>query len=124
MSRQRFDDAVFDGMTLRDYVKVRQETGTFSSNAVTINSWFAVLTTESLTTANGATTTLTITKSGVVAGDLIFLSWMGGSNTGGVPYFSAVGTTNTVTITARNLAIVANAFNGTFVLAIAILKKM
>src|SRR5689334_6380788 len=124
MSRQRFDDAVFDGMTLRDYVKARQETGTFSSNAVTINSWFAVLTTESLTTANGATTSLVITKSGVVAGDLVFISWMGGTNTGGVPYFSAVCTTNTVTVTARNLAIVANAFNGTFIFSIMIVKKM
>ena len=97
-------------------------TGTFSSSAVTITEYAAILTTESLTTAHTAAATLVVTKTGVAAGDLAFISLMGGTNTQGVPLFKAVCTTDTVTITLLNAAISTNAFNGTFIFALFIVK--
>lgn len=97
-------------------------TATLSSNAATITKWSAVITTESLTTAHTAAATLVITKVGVAAGDLVFTSHVGGTNTQGVPVFNAVCTTDTVTITLRNNAIATNAFNGTFIFNMFILK--
>lgn len=97
-------------------------TATLSSNAATITKWSAVITTESLSTAHTAAATLTITKTGVAAGDLAMISMVGGTNTAGVPVFNAVCTTNTVTITLRNNAIATNAFNGTFIFNLVILK--
>lgn len=97
-------------------------TATLSSNAATITKYAAVITTESLTTAHTAAATLVITKTGVAAGDLAMISMVGGTNTGGVPVFNAVCTTNTVTITLRNNAIATNAFNGTFIFNLMIFK--
>jgi hypothetical protein len=98
------------------------ETKTLSSNAVTTTKWACVVTTESLTTAHTATQALVITKTGVAAGDIAMISMVGGTNTQGVPVFNAVCTTDTVTITLRNNAIAANAFNGTFIFNLLIHK--
>lgn len=97
-------------------------TATLSSNAVTITKYASVITTESLTTAHTAAATLVITKVGVAAGDIAMVSMVGGTNTGGVPVFNAVCTTDTVTITLRNNAIATNAFNGTFIFNLLIYK--
>lgn len=104
-------------------LRVLSSTATLSSNAATITTWAAVITTESLTTAHTAAATLVITKVGVAAGDLAMISMAGGTNTQGVPVFNAVCTTDTVTITLRNNAIAANAFNGTFIFNLVIIKK-
>lgn len=96
---------------------------TLSTNAATITTWAAVITSESLTTAHTAAATLVITKLGVDAGDLAMISVVGGTNTQGVPVFNAVCTADTVTITLRNNAIATNAFNGTFIFNLVILKK-
>lgn len=98
-------------------------TGTFSSNAVTVTKYAGTLTTESLTTAHTAAATLVITLAGVVAGDLVFITQAGGTNTGGVPVFKAVTTTDTITITLQNNAIATNAFNGTFVFNYMVVRK-
>lgn len=98
------------------------ESATLSSNAATITHYAAKITTESLTTAHTATQALVITKVGVVTGDYVMISMVGGSNTGGVPVFNAVATTDTVTITLRNNAIATNAFNGTFIFNMIIFK--
>lgn len=98
-------------------------TATCSSNAATITKWSAAITTESLTTAHTASQALTITKTGVAAGDLAFAQIIGGTNTGGLPGISkVVCTSNTVTITLTNYAAATNAFNGTFVIALVINK--
>lgn len=94
---------------------VSGESATLSSNAATITHYAAKITTESLTTAHTAAQALVITKVGVVAGAYAFISQSGGTNTGGVPVFKAVCTTDTITITLQNNAIATNAFNGTFV---------
>lgn len=104
-------------------LSVDSTTATLSTNAATITKYAAVITTEALTTAHTAAATLVITKVGVEAGDLVFISPAGGTNTGGVPVFNAVCTANTVTITLRNNAIATNAFNGTFIFNLLILKK-
>ena len=95
--------------------QLSSESATLSSNAATITHYAAKITTESLTTAHTAAATLVITKVGVVAGDYAMISMVGGTNTGGVPVFNAVCTTDTITITLRNNAIATNAFNGTFI---------
>jgi hypothetical protein len=112
-----------DQLVQLDRIDLDSETGTFSSNAVTITKWAAVLTTESLTTAHTASATLVVTKAGVEAGDIAMISLVGGTNTQGVPQFKAVCTANTVTITLTNNAIATNAFNGTFVFNLIIFKK-
>lgn len=104
-------------------LSIDSTTATLSSNAATITKWAAVITSESLTTAHTAAATLVITKVGVDAGDLVIVSPVGGTNTGGVPVFNSVCTANTVTITLRNNAIATNAFNGTFIFNLLILKK-
>jgi len=98
-------------------------TATLSSNAATITKWSAVITTEGLTTAHTATQALVITKTGVAAGDIAVATLAGGTNTGGVPIIkSCVCTTNTVTITLWNAATATNAFNGTFIINLVIMK--
>jgi hypothetical protein len=101
------------------------EAKTLTTNAVTLTAgkFAAVITTESLTTAHTAAATLVITVAGAVAGDLVMISPVGGTNTGGVPVFNAVVTTDTVTITLRNNAIATNAFNGTFIFNMIVFKK-
>lgn len=104
-------------------IDLDSETGTFSSNAVTITKYAAVLTTESLSTAHTASQALTVTLSGVAATDLAFAQIAGGTNTGGIPDISkVVCTSNTVTITLRNLATSTNAFNGTFIINLVVFK--
>lgn len=98
-------------------------TATLSSNAATITKWASVVTTESLTTAHTATATFVITLSGVAEGDLAFVQIAGGSNTGGIvggP--KAVTSTNTITITIKNEALTTNAFNGTLIFNLLVLK--
>ncbi|TIM14467.1 MAG: hypothetical protein E5Y67_12370 [Mesorhizobium sp.] len=117
-TESRFNKSFFEAEALR----VLSSTATLSSNAATITTWAAVITTESLTTAHTAAATLVITKVGVAAGDLAMVTPVGGTNTQGVPVFNAVCTTDTVTITLRNNAIAANAFNGTFIFNLMIFK--
>lgn len=91
--------------------------------AATITKWAAVVTTDALTTAHTASQAIVITKVGVVAGDFAMISCAGGTNTGGVPIYKAVTTTDTVTITLQNNAIATNAFNGTFIFNLIVFAK-
>lgn len=98
-------------------------TATLSSNAATITKWASVVTTESLTTAHTATATFVITLTGVAAGDLAFVQIAGGTNTAGiVGEPKAVTTTNTITITIKNEALTTDAFNGTLIFNLLVLK--
>ena len=85
------------------------------SNAATVTTWNSTITTESLTTAHTASQAIVITKVGVVATDMAVVSMTGGTNVQGVPVLKAVCTTDTVTVTITNNAIITNAFNGTFI---------
>lgn len=93
-------------------LQLNTDTQTASSNAVTTTAQGGVITTESLTTAAGATQAITINKAGVVAGDLAFANISGGTNTRAVIVQSVVAGTGTITVTIRNVE-ASNALNGT-----------
>jgi hypothetical protein len=116
-------NAVLVTEIIADKVSADSTTATLSSNAATITKYAAKITTEALTTAHTATATLVITLSGVAAGDLAFAQLAGGTNTAGLPIIdSVVTTTNTVTIKLKNQALTTNAFNGTFIINLLVLK--
>jgi hypothetical protein len=98
-------------------------TATLVSHAATITKYAAIITTEALTTAHTATQAFVITKVGVAAGDLAFVSLNGGTNTGGIPIIkSVVCTTDTVTVTLWNAAKATDALNGTLIFNLLIAK--
>lgn len=92
--------------------KQNTDAQTASSNAVTSTAQAGVVTTESLTTAAGATQAITINKTGVVAGDLAFANISGGTNTRAVIVQSVVTGTGTIVVTLKNIE-ASNALNGT-----------
>lgn len=102
-------------------VDLDSATSTLSSHAATITKWSAVVTTEALTTAAGASQAFTITKTGVAAGDIAVVNRVGGTSTAGIPLLRAVCTTNTVTVTVDN-AHASAALNGTLIFNLIIFK--
>lgn len=96
-------------------------TVTLSSNAGTLSKMAGVITTESLTTAAGASQALTITNTLVASTDLILLSRGGGSNSAGSPLMRVVPGTGSFVVTLDNVHASA-AFNGTFKIAYLVLK--
>lgn len=96
-------------------------TSTLVSNAATLTKYAAVVTTESLTTAAAGSQALTLTLTGVAAGDLAFVTRAGGTNTRKNYQLDAVTTTNTVTVTVTNTE-PTNALNGTLIFNLWILK--
>lgn len=105
-------------------VDLVSETKTLTSHAVTMTTgvFAAVITTEALTTAHTASQALVITCPGVAAGDIAMVSKVGGTSVGGIPIFSAVCTTNTVTVTILNAAKATDAFDGTFIFNLIVFK--
>lgn len=95
-------------------------TATLSSNAATITEYAAVITTESLTTASGASQALVITKAGVSAGDFAMVTAAGGTNTRKAYLYEAVCTSNTVTVTVINNH--ASSLNGTLIFNLVVHK--
>lgn len=93
-------------------INLDSSTATLSSNAATITQYAAQVTSEALTTAAGASQAFTITKTGVTATDLAFVTPCGGTNTREHIQYKAICTTNTVTVTVSNIG-PTNALNGT-----------
>jgi len=62
-------------------------TGTAVSNAVTISALKGIITTESLTAAAGATTTITVTNDQVEANSLVLITGQYASASAGIPVF-------------------------------------
>lgn len=96
-------------------------TATLSSNAATVTKYAVVVTTEALTTAAGASQAFAITLTGVAAGDLAFVQAAGGTNTRQNYRYSAVTSTDTVTVTLYNTE-PTNAINGTLIFNLWVLK--
>lgn len=96
-------------------------TVTLSSNAGTVSKMAGVITTESLSTAAGASQALVITNTTVAATDIVLVTRSGGTSTGGTPIIKAVPTSNTITITLDNKHASA-AFDGTFILSFLVVK--
>lgn len=100
-------------------------TGTASSAAVTINKRFGIITSESLTTAQNAVATITLTNSEVAAGDLVLATLGNGSNTQGTPTLTrSTVTANTVTFKISNLHASSEALNGTLIIYFAVIKAL
>lgn len=93
-------------------------TGTESSHAVTINAQSGVITTTSLTTAQYATETITLTNSEISATSVVLVSICGGSNTTPGITVSATAGSGTSTIVLTNLN--SSALNGTVFISFAV----
>lgn len=80
------------------------KTATATSGAATLNKGSGVVTSEALSTAAGATYTLTITNSTIVASDLVFASVQLGTATTGMPVVTTVTAgAGTLTIVVQNI---------------------
>lgn len=87
-------------------------TGTDVTQSATVTKATGTITTAALTTAAAGSTAVVLTLTGVVADDPIFVTLAGGTNTRTIDISSAIATTNTLTITIKNVDLV-NALNGT-----------
>jgi len=110
-------------MSAASQIILDKGTGTESSNAVTINKMSGVITTTSLTTAGGATETITLTNSEVAATSVVLAS-IGNGGVGGNTATNAY--TLSVTVTLHTVVFVitnttaATALNGTLVINFAV----
>lgn len=103
------------------YIDVDGATATLSSNAATITKYAAQITSEALTTAAGAAQAFVITKVGVAATDLAFVTGAGGTNTREHIQYKAVCSTDTITVTLNNIG-PTNAVNGTVIFNLWVVK--
>jgi hypothetical protein len=108
-------------MSTGGYLDAASTTATLSSNAATITEYAAQITSEALTTAAGAAQAFVITKTGVAATDLVFVTAAGGTNTREHYVYKAICTLNTVTVTVNNIG-PTNALNGTLIFNLLIVK--
>ncbi len=95
-----------------------KQTATAASGAATLNATAGVITTESLTTAQNAIYTLTLTNSLIKATDTVLVSVGNGTNTQGTPMLGLVTVTDgSVVIKVINKHASAEALNGTLKIA-------
>ena len=101
------------------------ESGTCSSSAVTINGYIGTITTESLTTAQNAVVTITLTNNKIAAGDLVFCTLSNGSNTQGTPMLGVVTpAAGSCVIKLANKHASAEALNGTLKIGFMVVKAV
>ena len=99
------------------------KTATASGGAATLNKSAGVVTSEALTTAAGATYTLTLTNSTIAAADQVFASVNLGAGTGGTPTVAAVKpAAGSCTIQIQNIH-ASTAFNAAIVIQFAVFKN-
>jgi len=97
-------------------------TATATAGAATLARVSGKITTEALSTAAGATYTLTITNTDIEASDIVFASIANGTGTAGTPAITRVtAAANSLVIIVQNIHS-ANAFNGTMVISFYALK--
>ena len=103
---------------------MRNLTATASAGAATLNAAGAgVITSESLTTAAGATYTLTLTNSMIAAGDIVLVTVGNGTNAAGSPALTTVTPgAGSVVIVVQNIAAAA-ALNGTLKIGFVVVKQ-
>ncbi len=99
------------------------KTATATAGAATLNKSSGVVTTESLTTAQDALYTLTLTNSEVAAASVVVASLANGTNTQGSPMIEKITpAAGSVVITVRNRHASAEALNGTLKIAFAVIQ--
>lgn len=84
-------------------------TGNDTTQSATVTKQCGTITTGALTTAAGASTAVVLTLTGVTAGDPVFVTMCGGTNTKSVVDLATITTTNTITVTLRNFDLLAAA---------------
>ncbi len=93
-------------------------TATATAGAATLNAYQGKVTSESLTTAQNADYTLTITNNKIAAGDIVLVSVANGTNSAGSPVVRMVTpAAGSVVVIVRNIHASAVAFNGTIVVS-------
>lgn len=100
--------------------KTGSGTATATAGAATLANRFGKITTESLTTAQDASYTLTITNTSCLATDMVFVSVANGTNTQGTTVVTKVTPAdNSLVIVITNKHSTAQALNGTLVVSYA-----
>lgn len=108
---------------LRGPLRFDIRTGTATAGAVTLNAQTGKVTTETLTTAQNANYTLTITNNQIAAADIVLVSFANGTNTQGTPVLLRVTpAAGSVAIVIRNAHDSAQALNGTLVVSFQVIK--
>lgn len=98
-------------------------TATAASGAATLNAYSGKITTESLSTAAGATYTLTLTDNGIAAEDGLLVTVGNGTNSAGTPAVAnATAKAGSATIVVQNIH-ASSALNGTLVVTFKVLKS-
>lgn len=98
---------------------------TAASGAATLNQENCEVTTESLTTAQNAIYTLTLTNSKIKATSFVFVTVGNGSNTQGTPMLGiATPAAGSVVITVINKHASAQAFNGTLKIKVLVVNPI
>lgn len=99
------------------------KTATATAGAATLNKDSGKITTEALTTAAGATYTLTLTNSSIAAADMVFASVAYGTATAGMPVITRVSpAANSVVIVIQNIHASA-ALDGTLKISFMVVKN-
>jgi hypothetical protein len=98
------------------------KTATATSGAATLSKTSGIITSEALTTAAGATYTLTITNTTIAGSEMVFASVAYGSSTTGRPAVTTVAAgSGTITVVVQNVHASA-ALNGTIKVAFMVLE--
>jgi len=101
-------------------VDVLTGTATSTANAATVNTQIGVITTEALTTAAGATYTMTLTNSLIQSGSIVNVNVGKGTATAGMPVVAWVTpATGTCVIILQNIH-ATDALNGTIKIAFSV----
>jgi len=104
-------------------IETDQNTATAASNAATISAYTGVITTESLTTAAGATYTCTVTDTYAHATDIVFTAVWNGTSSTGTPCITTVTPADgSFVIIVQNIHASA-AFNGTLKIGFELRKR-
>jgi hypothetical protein len=116
----------FSGLRiLTDQVSLGKGTKTASATAgaATLNQPSGVITTETLTTAQNASYTLTLTNSKIRATDIVFVSLANGTNSQGTPVVVRVTPANgSVVVIVKNMHDATQALNGTLKLSFVVVN--
>lgn len=98
-------------------------TATATTGAATLSDWAGVVTTESLTTAQNAIYTLTLTNTKIAAADIVLVSVANGTNTQGTPILGLVTpAAGSCEIKVINKHASAEALNGTLKISFVVVK--
>ena len=98
-------------------------TASATAGAATVNDYVGSVTSETITTAAGATYTLTVTNSRVTVGDMVIGNIRNGTNTVGIPVLSSLAA-GAGTIVAKIVnASITTALSGTIVTDFLVVKR-